>query len=290
MHRSSTPRPLRHDENIAHYTYINDQSEKTDKSLPLGQAEVIKLRDLNLSSRNFDSQGIIDQDTLELVKYLRRPEHAAIPKKRWRRFPLESPTIEGLGEINSEFIPESPSLERTLAGTSNCSTESKLLKMCDGTKLDLSSVSKFYDRNFDCQPFFHTYDYQNRLEPEDYASILSKIVEDEVNKTRPTFEKELEFKELKKLVKKYDYIMYYTMGIDKLGYFKLKKERDLFKEYSWKSYTCPLKYDGEDDESLTKKSRTSDEEIENSNEHDDEQEVHNISNDDLSVMSLDVYV
>lgn len=288
MHHFTNAGPVRHDENVAHHTYINNHSEKSDKSLPLGQAEAIKLRDLNLSNRSFNFQGNVDQDTLELVKYLRKPEHAAIRKKRWRRLPLESFTMEGLGEINSEFIPESPSLERTLAGISNYSAESKLLKMCDGTKLDLSSVSKFYDRNFDCQPFFHTYDYENRLEPEDYASILDKMVEDEVYKTRPSFEKELEFKELKKLVRKYDYIMYYTMGIDKLGYFKLKKERDLFKEYSWKSYTCPLKYDGHDDDSL--KSRTNDEAIETSNVHEEEHEAHNISNEDLSIMSLDVYV
>ncbi|GAV52795.1 hypothetical protein ZYGR_0AI00770 [Zygosaccharomyces rouxii] len=267
------------DENSTHFNYFQGKSDKLQQNQQQqhygGCGGAIKLRDLNT-----EVQRSASQRTLELVEYLRKPEPALGPSVKLQPNSAEM-GLGTLGEVKSMYIPESPSLLRTLTYNTNSST-AKLIKMDDGSTLDLTPVSKIYDGEFDCQPFYHTYDYENRLEADDYDSVLNQMVEDDLNNSRPIFYRELEYQELKKIVGITDYILYYVLGIDKLQFFQLKGERDKFREFNYGSYTCPLKYrdpefnDLNDDEQLVSS--------------DEDYETDEVLCDTSSVMSLDMYV
>ncbi|CAR26805.1 hypothetical protein ZYGR_0I00770 [Zygosaccharomyces rouxii] len=267
------------DENSTQFNYLQGKNEKVLQQQQQqqygGGGGAIKLRDLNT-----EVQRPISQRTLELVEYLRKPEPALGSSVKLRPDSAEM-VLGTLGEVKSMYIPESPSLLRTLTYNTNSSTV-RLIKMDDGSTLDLSPVSKIYDGDFDCQPFYHTYDYENRLEVDDYDSILNQMVEDDLNNSKPTFYRELEYQEMKKIVGITDYILYYVFGIDKLQFFQLKGERDKFREFNYESYTCPLKYrdpefnDLKDDEQAVSS--------------DEDYETDQALCDTSSVMSLDMYV
>lgn len=266
------------DENSSHFTCFHDKNNKHGQNQQqqqyVGVGGFIKLRDLNT-----EIQRPISQKTLKLVEYLRKPEPSLGPNVRLRPNSAEF-GLGTLGEVKTMYIPESPSLLRTLTYDTN--SKMKLIKMEDGSTLDLAPVSKIYDGEFDCQPFFRAYDYENRLEVDDYDSILNRMVEGDLNNSRPVFYKELEYQELKKFVGITDYILYYVFGIDKLQFFELKEERDKFREFNYGSYTCPLRYrDPEfnglnDDEQLIS--------------FDEDYETDGVLCDTSSVMSLDMYV
>lgn len=266
------------DENYTNVNHLLGKDGKRSQN-HYGGASVggaIKLRDLNA-----EVQRPTSQRTLELVEYLRKPEPSLGSSVKLHSGSAES-GLGTLGEIQSMYIPESPSLLRTLNSNTN-SCEAKLIKMDDGSTLDLTPVSKIYDGEFDCQPFYHTYDYENRLEADDYESILNQMIEDDLNNSHPVFHRELEYQELKKIVGTTDYILYYVFGIDKLQFFRLKEEREMFKEFNYESYSCPLKYRDPEVNDLN-------EEEQLSSLDEEDTEIGQALWDTSSVMSLDVYV
>lgn len=261
------------DENSTHFNFLKSENGKHQNRFNGG---AIRLRDLNTGADRPPSQR-----TVNLVTYLRKPDPTVGPSVKLQG---NFPEIGDLGEVQTKYIPESPSLLRTLAHSysTNSSPVTKLMRINDTSLLDLTSVSKIYDDGFDCQPFYHIYDYENRLEADDYESILHQMVEDELNNQRPVFEREMEYQELKKMVGFTDYILHYLFGIDKLQFFQLKEERDKFQEYTYESYTRPLNYpeiEGEEEE-----------EEEECDVVYEEDETNNMLRDTSSVMSIDEYV
>lgn len=278
------------DENVGHQHSITLCKGQIK---PVNQLELIKLRDLNSTKNKSQIDSLPFKDTLDLVEYLRKPERAVPSKRRWHTFHSGGVELEQLEDIKTQFIPESPSLEHTLQSTAPCA--SAFLKESSGVPLNLSVLTKFFDGSFDCPPFFHTYDYESRLEAGDFESVLFKIVDDEAKNTKPVFQRELEYQELKKFVSKADYARYYIFGIDKSGFFKLKNERELFKESALSAYTSPLKicgdgdgYEGAWDENANPSDLLSENAV-----HEGLREVNILEEEeeqDLSIRSLDIYV
>lgn len=201
--------------------------------------DVFKLRSVNLKGKNSQVKHANQKETLNLATFLRQPEKAVTKSSMWQKFQLKNPEVEPLGDIETQFIPESPSLEHTLAATSV--NAPPLLKEFEENSLDLLNVSKFADRSFDCPPFFHAYDYESRLDPEDYGSVLFKAIYDEIRGEKLVFQRELEYQELRESIGKVDYIMYYIFGSDKTGFFELQRERTMFQESTIQTYTSPLR-------------------------------------------------
>lgn len=228
--------------------------DKGTRSDSQKQAEPIKLRNLNhvRKKENTIWNKEPNEKSPPFVGALKKPEPVLSQARRSRRLLLSNHSIRGLGVINSDFIPPSPSLERTLSNDHKANGL-KLSRFNDGREINLLDVSGYCDQNFDCQPFFHAHDYESRLEKDDYESIINQMIEGEMNNTRPVYQRELEFQELEKLVKKSDYILYYALGIDKLGYFKLRNERNAFREDLCATYTAPLCYGESDSSSLSQR-------------------------------------
>lgn len=110
--------------------------------------------------------------------------------------------------------------------------------------LDLSLLPKATESNFDCQPFYKAYDYESRLDDD---AILHVVIQNEIDGKSPVFHKELEYQELSRFVKTWDYILYFFLGIDKYGFFQLVKERDLFYDQPVAYHKRPLRYTDEND-------------------------------------------
>ncbi|QLQ82441.1 hypothetical protein HG537_0H02030 [Torulaspora globosa] len=222
--------------------------------------EPIKLRNLNLATKHqlppFAKDGAAVKN---LIDPLRKPESAVINSRRSRRVSIGYSNWEGPTDVNEEYNAPSPSLGRTLALCGDkFSDGSKPIQLCDGAILDVSRERTFDDRGFDCQPFFHCYNYESRFEKDDCESIINKLVIDEMNNKQPVFQKELEFLEIQKMIRRSDYLMFYLLGIDRLGYFKLKQERDSFRNSLCEAYTTSLRY--KDTESSESDIRADDEE------------------------------
>lgn len=107
-------------------------------------------------------------------------------------------------------------------------------------KIDLSAVSKFYDgRGIDFPPFYRVYDYESRFDEEDMIPLM--IENDTIFRKKPMkFGKELEYRALRKSVKRIDYLLYYLFGVDRYGYFQLHNERQSFYNFPMKHYIEPL--------------------------------------------------
>lgn len=209
------------------------------------EVEPIKLRNLNLVSRETSGRGIKKEDETSILHAapLEKPEPVWKSHKRSGRFSLDSHGLKDLGEIRNEFIPPSPSLEHTLALESEHNMAGTRSSEFQGTvNLDLSGLPRSYEESLDYPPFFRARDYESRLERDDYESIIHKMIDSELSNKRPVFQKELEFQELQKMVGKSDYLLYYVLGIDKLGFFELKNERDAFRGNLRDMYTSPLRY------------------------------------------------
>ncbi|CAB4255491.1 similar to Saccharomyces cerevisiae YER180C ISC10 Protein required for sporulation [Maudiozyma barnettii] len=107
-------------------------------------------------------------------------------------------------------------------------------------KIDLNLVSKSRDRTgIDFPPFFKVYDYECRFDEDD---IIPLTINNDPNcrKKRMRFSKELEYKDLKKFVKRKDYILYYLFGFDRTGFFGILKERESFYNFPIKHFIEPL--------------------------------------------------
>lgn len=107
-------------------------------------------------------------------------------------------------------------------------------------KIDLSAVSKFYDgRGIDFPPFYRVYDYESRFDEEDMIPLM--IENDTIFRRKPMkFGKELEYRALRKSIKRIDYLLYYLFGVDRYGYFQLHNERQSFYNFPMKHYIEPL--------------------------------------------------
>lgn len=103
-------------------------------------------------------------------------------------------------------------------------------------KIDLSAVSKLYDRRgIDFPPFYRVYDYESRFDEEDMIPLM--IENDAVFRRKPMkFGKELEYRALRNTVKRIDYLLYYLFGVDRYGYFELYNERQSFYNFPMKHY------------------------------------------------------
>ncbi|CCH61487.1 hypothetical protein TBLA_0E04330 [Henningerozyma blattae CBS 6284] len=97
-------------------------------------------------------------------------------------------------------------------------------------------VNRKLDDNFDGQPFYHIYDYENRLERGDDSMLLNQFMENQLFDNEIRFPKELQFLELQEFLKK-EIIFYIFFGIDRFGFFKLKAEREYFYSSIWNMYT-----------------------------------------------------
>lgn len=222
--------------------------------------EPIRLRNLNLGTSHQQTAFAKSEIASKiLIDPLRRPEPAVIHSRCSRRMSIGYSTLNTLGDVKDEFNAPSPSLGHTLGLCGDRFYQSsKPIRMCDGALLNVSSDRTFDDRGFDCQPFFHTYNYESRFGRDDYESVINKLIADEMNNTRPVFQEELQFLEMQRMLKSSDYIMFYVFGIDRLGYFKLKRERETFQSSFFEAYTRSLRY-GENDSSESD-SRPGDEE------------------------------
>lgn len=234
-----------------------------DENTPRRNSDVmepIKLRNLNLATRHqLAPLGKDGTAAKNLIDPLRKPEPAVLNSRRSRRLSIGYSNLGGLTDVKEEFNAPSPSLGHTLALCRDKFFEaSRPIRLCDGAILDLSNERTFDDRGFDCQPFFHCYNYESHFEKDDCESIINKLVIDEMNNRQPLFQKELEFLEIQKMIRRTDYIMFYLLGIDRLGYFKLKQERESFRNSLREAYTSSLKY--KDSESSESESRAGDEE------------------------------
>lgn len=222
--------------------------------------EPIKLRNLNLAATKQESTFAKDEKVqTHLIDPLRKPEPAVIQSRRARRLSIGYSNLKDLNEVREEFIAPSPSLERTLAlSRERIPYSSKPVQLCDGSILQISNCDDFAfeDRGFDCQPFFHSYNYESRYGRDNYEYIINRLVHDDMNNKRPIFQKELEFIELKKMVTRTDYILFYLLGVDRLGYFKLKQEREFFHHSLYEAYTSSLRYN--DNGSSDSDNRTAD--------------------------------
>ncbi|CCC68579.1 hypothetical protein NCAS_0B04950 [Naumovozyma castellii] len=157
------------------------------------------------------------KNNTEILRYLRRPEPAVkIKSSRKKHLTYKGdPDIGRLQDIKNKYIPGSPSLGTVLNESINLSPV-------------LKPLSKVQDRPFDCAPFFHCYDYENRVGDMDEDILVKQLLIDDLNGTYPIFAKQLEYDELKKNLKKSDRILHYLFGIDRTGYFELDEERTHF--------------------------------------------------------------
>ncbi|QHS72965.1 Isc10p [Saccharomyces paradoxus] len=241
---------LQQDENQTHH-FLQKKSSgfliKEKVSTKSKDPDNIRLRDLNFNHRKkLDGKKIAKQVPVQ-VNFKKSNKIEALTA-------LES---NELTDINLDYIPDSPSIEK-ISGPENSAavTPKNIIHLQSDSDLILEEC----DHNYDCGPFYRLYNYENRIEPDDYEAILNAIITDEIAGTYPIFERELEYQELKSLVRKRDYILYYLLSKDYRGFFQLKEERTLFYRYPSIAYTSPLKYldkrsenelfIGEDDEEL----------------------------------------
>ncbi|EJS43949.1 isc10p [Saccharomyces arboricola H-6] len=234
---------LQQDENQIHALFHKKTSgflTKENAATKLKDPDNIRLRNLNFNHRKYfkgekKAKPIPVQENLEKL-FDRKVDSG-----------LES---DGLTDINLDYIPDSPLIEKiSEPGHSTLITPKNIIHLQSDSDLIIEEC----DRNYDCGPFYHLYNYENRIESDDYEAIIEAIIKDEISGTYPVFERELEYQELKGLVRKRDYILYYLFSKDHMGFFQLKEERLLFYAYPSIAYTSPLRYldNGSEDELFT---------------------------------------
>ncbi|CAI4060651.1 Isc10p SKDI_05G2620 [Saccharomyces kudriavzevii IFO 1802] len=223
---------LQQDENQAHLFLHKKPSSfliKEKTATKSKDPDNIRLRDLNFNHRKDLDEGKKAKQIPVQVSF-EKSDRSEI------RTGLES---DELSDINLDYIPDSPLIQK-ISGPENSTvvTPKNIIYLQSDSDLILDEC----DRNFDCGPFYHLYNYENRIEPDDYEAIVEAIITDEIACTYPVFERELEYQELKNLVRKRDYVLYYLLSRDSLGFFQLKEERTLFYTYPSIAYTSPLRY------------------------------------------------
>lgn len=241
---------LHQDENQTH-----PFSQKKSSSFLIKEKAATKSRDLEhirLRDLNFNHRKKLDDK--KLAKQVPVKANFKKPNEIEARANLDS---NELTDINLDYIPDSPSIEK-ISGPEDSIvvTPRNIIHLQSDSDIILEEC----EHNYDCSPFYRLFNYENRIEPDDYEAIINAIITDEIAGTYPIFERELEYQELKSLVRKRDYIMYYFLSRDYRGFFQLKEERTLFYRYPSIAYTSPLRYldngseteqfTGEDDEEL----------------------------------------
>lgn len=222
---------LQQDENQTHLSLhrkSNGLFIKEKAVTKYNKPDNIRLRNLNFNHR----------------KYLDEKKTKQVPVQVSLEKPIRYEIGEGfepdeLTDVNLDYIPNSPSIEKISGpNTSTAITPKNIIHLQSDSDLIIEEC----DHGYDCGPFYHLYNYENRIEPDDYEAIIEAIITDEIAGTYPMFERELEYQELKGLVRKRDYILYYLFSKDSLGFFQLKEERTFFYTYPSIAYTSPLRY------------------------------------------------
>ncbi|CCD23271.1 Isc10p NDAI_0B02360 [Naumovozyma dairenensis CBS 421] len=183
----------------------------------------------------------LKKNTERLFKYLeeenREPNVKPQPNQnlslRRTRYNYTFPNYQQNSSIRKLSIPKNDS---GLTSIINVIAESKK------TNNNLNSIHEVVHRTYDCAPFFHAYNYENRLGKDDYTGILKNIIDDEFKECYPVFPRELEFRRVEKKLRRIDYFLYYFLNIDRTKFFELEEERSLFYNSSITAHTSSLAY------------------------------------------------
>lgn len=152
------------------------------------------------------------------------------------RFSKDDPSVNyKRGEITSnydsqKYNAQSPSISKTL---NYFQSHEKNVIMVDDQPLILTNTNHFSP---DYPPFYRTYKYDHRLNELGANDVVSAMVQNEINDNNDYFNCELEYVEKKtKFLHWYDYVLYHSFSIDRLGYFKLEIWRQKYQHSPWKS-------------------------------------------------------
>ncbi|AAS54588.1 AGR098Wp [Eremothecium gossypii ATCC 10895] len=187
---------------------------------------------------------VLDEQTDEIVKYIRKPDPLAI---RTRERSISNLSL--LTPLNSTYIPESPGLrpdriDRSLFEGSSM-LEPRLVrsfKKCKAPKLlpdtaalNLAILGKPLP-GYDIVPLRESDNISNRtLDTDDNCEkkCLAILYSELNGGDLPPFKKELELNEKAEMVHWYDYALYKLFGIDRCGYFTLKAEKRWYQLHPW---------------------------------------------------------
>lgn len=205
-------------------------------------------RNVQPCSMNLNTNPIFNSDQKRIGKVLVKPEPLFNPRKHLQ-LSVSNIKDKSIGDICSAshvYDAKSPSLRKVLFEAE----KSRSYKIWDSSlsNNDTETINIFHshifqkNNSFDCVPLYNTYNYENKIEKDDYDSIASAMIEDEINGTKPVFSKELEFQELSKLITTKDKIFYYLFGLDNSGYFHLRDKREIFNISPIIKYTSSLAY------------------------------------------------
>ncbi|SCV04338.1 LAMI_0H15324g1_1 [Lachancea mirantina] len=150
-------------------------------------------------------------------------------------------TFDLKARISDEFAVESTPLRPSRAHPFvPVSTIRSLQLLPPAEKLDLSSLRRNPPTNFRSAPFFDSARHDRALEPDDYEGICIAIIGQEIGrvvyKREPVFYRKLELQERQDLTQWFDWVLYYTLGVDRTGFFHLKDQYDAFSLLPWSSF------------------------------------------------------
>ncbi|KAL3233487.1 hypothetical protein RNJ44_03527 [Nakaseomyces bracarensis] len=206
--------------------YMIDENEKYKCSVDLTNVNGIKS---DIGKHRLTTLQDINQNKLQGKSRttLVNIKNSSPGKKYGKQFNLESDII-----LPSDFEPPSPSLSKTLTYSN---TKEKNIIMVGNEPLFLTIESPKLD--IDIPPFYKRYEYDNRIAELGDIDALNIALCREM-KGEIMFESELEYIEKKTiLIKWYDYILFYGLGIDRIGYFELDYKRNEFLNAPWSYYT-----------------------------------------------------
>ena len=122
----------------------------------------IRLRDLNFNHRKKKD---------EKTRAEQVPIQISFKKSKKSELRNGSESIE-LSDINLDYIPDSPPIENISGpGNSTVVTPKNIIHL----QSDADLILKECDHNYDCGPFYRLYNYENRIEIDDYEAIIKAI-------------------------------------------------------------------------------------------------------------------
>lgn len=205
----------------------------------------------------------IDNDTLELVEYIRSPEPAIVRQARDLTGTsvdthLTTPLYESVtasGPIASPFVPPSGRTidSNALNGEPSAVVPVHIVNvdipghyrdipalLPDTAPLDLTCLGNKHEPGYDVGPLKAVQDgsdlRENDLLKMEWKLLQILSCERDENKQFPAFAKEMELREKSAQSRWYHYPLYYVFGVDSTGFFQLKDEFDWYVNHPWSSF------------------------------------------------------
>ncbi|CCE61999.1 hypothetical protein TPHA_0B03270 [Tetrapisispora phaffii CBS 4417] len=161
--------------------------------------------------------------------------------------------IGDLGEINSNYTIDSPSLRKVIFENERYKHFKELsyfMKTCNVPNPSFPSKTEYFNYLPHCvneNNEFRSFDKKETYLQENSEHIVTCMLQDFLNNRRPIFPRELEFQELYSSLTFKDKVLHFLFGRDKNGFFRLEKLKDFFENSLIFPYKCEPYFENENE-------------------------------------------